>query len=447
MKYKFPSDFEWGTASASYQIEGAFGEDGKGECIWDRFCHIPGNISDGSTGDRACDFYHRYREDIAILKSLGIKVYRLSVSWPRIYPDGVGKVNSKGIDFYRNVLSCLRENGIKTAVTVYHWDLPQKLQDRGGWTNRDIVGWFAGYASTLYKELGDLVDYWITLNEPYCASMLGYWFGAHAPGYHDYSAALLAAHHLLMAHGAAVKAYRETGLKAEIGITLNMNMVYPQNPDNPDDARVALLMGQESNDLFGDPVYKGTYPKELFEHLRQRGVVLPDIHDGDMALINQDIDFFGLNTYFPVTVKSDESAWPIPCKQADTGRPRTDMNWEISPEGFYDLLKWIDSHYGQKKIIITENGAACNDWVNSDGKVEDPNRREYLKSYIAAMHRAMSEGVPVKGYYVWCFCDNFEWAHGLTRRFGMIYVDYKTQRRIPKESAYWYSNIIRDNGF
>lgn len=446
-KYIFPEGFEWGTATASYQIEGAWKEDGKGECIWDRFSHTPGHIADGTTGDVACDFYHRYEEDIAILKKLGIQVYRLSIAWARILPEGIGKINRKGIDFYRSVLKSLHDNGIKAAVTIYHWDLPQKLQDRGGWTNREIVGWFTEYAKILYRELGDLVDYWITLNEPYCTAFAGYWEGRHAPGYHDYSMALQATHHLLMAHGAAVKAYRDTGLSAEIGITLNMQMAYPFRPENEKDVLAAKMMQLQTNSLYGDPVMKGEYPQELFQFLDKKGVRLPEIREGDLALCCQPLDFLGLNTYYVNYMKAEEDAWPIGGIAVKTGRPKTDADWERTPEGMYALLKWIQESYAPEKIIITENGAACNDWVSVDGAVRDPNRIDYLRRYLAEVHRAIQEGVPVKGYYVWCFCDNFEWAWGLSRRFGMIYVDYPTQKRIPKESAYWYADTIKNNGF
>ena len=445
--YAFPKGFEWGTATASYQIEGAWNEDGRGESIWDRFSHTPGRIDDRTTGDVACDFYHRYEEDIALLKKLGIQVYRLSIAWPRILPDGVGKVNPDGIAFYRRVLQCLHDNGIKAAVTMYHWDLPQKLQDRGGWANREIVGWFTDYVKVLYQELGDLVDSWITLNEPFCSSIVSYWQQRQAPGYHDYGMALQAVHHLLMAHGAAVKAYRETGLTAEIGITLNMQMAYPVREDNPDDVLAARMTQLQTNDLFGGPVMKGEYPQELFDFLEKKGVVLPEIHEGDLELCCQPIDFFGLNTYYVNYVKADERIWPLGGEPVKTGRPKTDADWERSPEGMYALLKWINQTYAPQKIIITENGAACNDWVDADGKVKDPNRIDYLRRYLAEVHHAIEEGVPVMGYYVWCFCDNFEWAWGLSRRFGMVYVDYETQQRIPKESAYWYAKTIENNGF
>jgi len=446
-KYLFPKGFEWGVATASYQIEGAWNEDGKGECIWDRFTHTPGNIVDGTNGDVACDFYHRYEEDIALAKKLGIQVYRLSISWPRIFPEGTGEINRKGIEFYRKVLKCLHDNGIKSAVTMYHWDLPQKLQDRGGWANREIVGWFEEYARTLYRELGDLVDHWITLNEPFCTSFAGYWTGEHAPGYHDFGQTLAAVHHLNMAHGAAVKAYRETGLKADIGITLNMHMHYPYDPSNPEDVEAARRNMLLYNCMFGDPIMKGSYPQEILDFLKERNVVLPDIQPGDMELINQEIDFFGLNTYFVEYVKADKSVWPQETVSLKSGKPKTDANWEVYPEGMYDILKWVNDTYKPKRIIITENGAANNDWVNVDGKVEDTNRKDYIKRYLMQVKRAIDDGINITGYYVWCFCDNFEWAWGLARRFGIIYVDYETQKRIPKESAYWYSEVIKNNGF
>jgi beta-glucosidase len=332
-------------------------------------------------------------------------------------------------------------------VTLYHWDLPQKLQDRGGWANREIAGWFADYARALYTGLGDLVDYWITLNEPFCVAFRSYWDGAHAPGYRDYSMALSAVHHQLMAHGAAVKAYRQTGLTAPIGITLNMNSMYPLDPANPADAAAANRLHLQSNRLFGDPVMKGSYPQELFDFLQTRGVVLPDIQPGDLELISQELDFFGLNNYYAEYVKADPAVWPLGCRAAKTGKPQTDAGWEVTPDGLYDLLVWIQEAYAPKQIIITENGAASNDFVNLDGKVADPVRQDYLRRYLIAVKQAIDSGVPVTGYYVWCFCDNFEWAWGLSRRFGIVYVDYKTQQRIPKESALWYARVIRDGGF
>ena len=446
-KYNFPNGFLWGTASASYQTEGGAFEGGKGESIWDRFVKTPGNVIDGSTGDVACDFYHHYEEDISLLKQLGLKVYRMSVSWPRILPDGTGGVNREGVAYYRRVLSCLRDNGIKSAVTIYHWDLPQKLQDRGGWANREIVGWFEDYAKILFAEIGDLVDIWITVNEPIIAAMNGHWIGEHAPGYHDYSHALQAAHHLLMAHGAAVKAYRQTNLAAEIGLSLNMQMEYPADPGDARDVDAARIMMFHQNAFYLDAVYKGSYPAEYMEYLVKQKVTLPTILDGDMELINQKLDFFGINTYFSEYIKHDADRWPVFAKAVKTGRQKTSLGWELCPDGFFELLKWSQDNYHPEKIIITENGAAVNDWVNTGGRVEDTLRRDYLKRYLIEVNRAIDAGVNITGYFVWCFCDNFEWAQGLATRFGLVHVDYETQKRTIKDSAYWLSDVIKDNGF
>lgn len=443
----FPKDFEFGTATASYQIEGAWKEDGKGETIWDRFTHIPGHIQDGTNGDIACDFYHRYAEDILLAKQLGMEVFRLSVDWARIFPDGTGKVNPSGIAFYKNVLKEIKKNGMKVCLTIYHWDLPQGLQNKGGWANREIVGWFTDYALLLFKEYGPYVDYWITINEPYCIAFLGHWTGEHAPGLRDYSLALQTVHHLLLAHGSCVREFRRLNLPSQIGITLNMSMTHPANPANPADILAAERAIQAGNCLFGDPVYLGTYPRELFDFLQKKGVVLPEIMDGDMALISQKVDFFGLNTYTGGTVTHDLSNWPLETASVSADRPRTDAGWEVCPEMFYELLSWIHVRYRQPQIIITENGAAANDWPGIDGKIADTNRIDYLKRYLREVSRAIYNGIPVTGYYVWCFTDNFEWAYGNSRRFGIVYLDYETGRRIPKESAKWYSNVIKNKSF
>ena len=444
---RFPEGFTWGAACASYQVEGAWNEDGKGESIWDRFTHTPGKISDGTNADIATDFYHRYQEDIDIAQKLGLQIFRLSICWPRVMPKGTGDVSKEGIQFYRNVLQYLKDKGIQSAVTLYHWDLPQALQNRGGWGNREIVGWFQEYVKRMYQELGDLVDVWITLNEPYVTSFAGHWTGEHAPGYKDYGLALQTVHHLLLAHGAAVSAYRETGLKAPIGITLNMSEFYPFNPKEPRDVEMAELSRMQKNDLFASPVYKGCYPQKLMDYYAQRGVVLPEIQPGDMKSISQKTDFFGLNTYYPNHVQYDAEIWPICARMVKVGGPRTEMGWVVSPKGMYDLLMWIKKEYDPNNLIITENGVAVNDWVNSDGMVEDPNRKEYLKLFLGAVKRAIDDGLNVTGYYQWSFTDNFEWAFGHVPRFGMVYVDYETQKRIPKQSAYWYAELIKNNGF
>lgn len=442
---KFPKDFEWGTATASYQIEGGFHEGGRTDSIWDRFVRIPGNIADGTNGDIACDFYHRYEEDLEIAGKAGLQVYRFSISWSRILPEGIGKVNYEGIDFYKKVIDKIHENGMKAAVTMYHWDLPQCLQERGGWANREILEWFCEYVNVLYRELGERVDYWITENEPLCTSLLGYWTGEHAPGYHDYSMALLAVHHLMLAHGVAVQEYRKTGLKAEIGITLNVNRVYPAT-NKPEDIEAARRLDMQTNNLFCDPVFLGGYPEELMKYLKGYGVTVPELREEDKKLLGNEIDFLGINMYETHYAVYDAQEWPLQARQVKTGRPVTDANWQVTPEGMTEILEFVHENYHPKKIIITENGAACNDWLEEPGKVEDTNRIEYLRQYIKAVGKAIEEGIPVKGYYIWCFCDNFEWAYGLSRRFGLVYVDYENQKRYPKESLYWYSKVIANNG-
>ncbi len=446
-KIVFPEDFEWGVATASYQVEGAWREDGKSENIWDRYTHTPGHVCNGTNGDVACDFYHRYEEDAALAETLGLRAFRLSVSWARVLPEGTGRVCEEGVRFYRNVLTSLRRRGIRTVVTLYHWDLPQVLQNRGGWGNRDSAEWFLEYAGVLFGRLGDLVDRWITFNEPYCVSFLGYWVGRHAPGYHDYGLALSAVHHMLLAHGLAVRAYRETGLTAPIGITLNMNVARPFRPDDARDAAAADRLAMQNNRLFGDPVFLGRYPAELFTFLRDRGVTLPDVRPGDMERICQPLDFMGLNNYYVDYAQDDPARWPLEVSTARTGRPLTDIGWEIEPEGLHDLLKWIKEAYAPRQIVITENGMANADRVDADGNVRDPERIRYLEQYLAGVRRAMDEGVPVAGYYVWTFTDNFEWAYGTSIRFGLVYTDYATQRRTVKDSGRWYADVIRNGGF
>lgn len=447
MRYQFPENFQWGVATAAYQIEGAWKADGKGESIWDRYTHIPGNVRGGTDGDDACEFFDRYEEDIKLAKELGIPLFRLSLSWPRIFPEGTGAVNPAGIKYYRDVLTCLRNYGIKSSVTLYHWDLPQKLQYQGGWMNRKSADWFKTYAETCFREFGDLVDQWMTLNEPQSSAMGGHFSAGHAPGIRDYSSALQVVHNLLRAHGKAVEAYRKTGLTAEIGIVLDMHPFYPDNAEKPEDVRMAKLCWQQANNLYGDPIFKGTYPRELFDYLKTRRVVLPEIEEGDMELISQPIDFVGLNTYWSDYVRYEEECWPIQGKMIQKDGFVTDCGWEVVPEGMYDLLKWFHKEYHPKQIYITENGCACNDWIGADGRVEDTNRINYLKQYMGAAHRAMEEGVPLKGYYIWTFTDNFEWGWGKSCRFGLVFLDYKTQKRIPKSSAYWFSETIKNNGF
>lgn len=436
----FPKDFLWGAATASYQIEGAWQEDGKGESIWDRYTHIPGNIIDSTTGDVACDHYHLWADDIGLMEQLGLQAYRLSISWPRIFPQGRGEANPAGLSFYKKLLERLKEKGIRTAVTLYHWDLPQALQDEGGWANRGICDDFEAYARCLFRELDGLVDFWITLNEPYCSSFLGYWEGRHAPGHHDYAEALLASHHLLLSHGRAVQAFREMGIRGEIGITLNMNHYYPL-ADTPADKAAAELVSAAWNTWFSEPIYKGAYPEAAVRLYLEKGLWTVPGAD-DMALIQSPIDFFGLNNYFAQSATVDAGQWPLGVGVDFIGGPRTDMDWGINPGGLRDLLLSLRQAYGDIPIYITENGCATRDIVDLDGNVEDEQRIDYYRRYLCAVREAMDQGVRVKGYFAWSLMDNFEWGLGLSKRFGLIYVDYDTRERIIKKSGRWYRELI-----
>lgn len=446
-KITFPKDFLWGVATASYQIEGAWKEDGKGESIWDRFSHIPKKVANGDTGDVACDHYHLYPEDVKLLKELGVKTYRLSISWPRIFPEGKGQPNEKGMEFYKNLIKLLVENDIKPAVTLYHWDLPQKLQDIGGWANREVVDYYEQYARYVFKELGDLVPIWITHNEPWVVSFIGNWEGRHAPGITDFSTALQVSHHLLLSHGKAVRAYREMGFEGEIGITLNLVPVYPDpSSHNEEDAAAAIRRDGFQNRWFLDPVFKGRYPADMINWYSKK-VVVPVITQEDLDIISTPVDFLGINYYMPGYIKADPDAWPLELKHVFTGKDRTAMGWEIYPEGLYDLLVRLHKDYNGIKIMVTENGAAFNDIVNREGKVEDDNRLDFLYKHFIQAYRAIQDGVNLTGYYVWSFMDNFEWAEGYAKRFGITYVDYKTQKRIIKKSGHWYKEVIKNNGF
>ncbi|WP_077532353.1 GH1 family beta-glucosidase [Massiliimalia massiliensis] len=442
---KFPDNFLWGAATASYQIEGAYNLGGRGESIWDRYCRTPGNIEDGTSGDDGCDHYHHYEEDVKLMKELGLKTYRLSIAWPRIFPEGFGKPNPDGIKFYKKLLTLLKKNGIQAAVTLYHWDLPQKLQEIGGWANRKVVDYFVEYANLMFQELGDLVAYWITLNEPYCTSFLGNWVGRHAPGYHDFGTALLVAHHLLLAHGRTVKAFRATGLRAAIGITLNMNYNYPKT-DSVEDRTKAELCHAAWNRWFADPIFKGCYPREAVQCYQEKGI-MPKFDSKDLAEMMQPIDFLGLNNYFSVQVSKDANNWPLEAKEENFGDDFTEMGWGINPEGMYDLLMRLTEDYGGVKIYITENGAAFRDLMDHNGEVEDNNRIEFLYRYLSDVHRAIEDGANVQAYYLWSLMDNFEWALGYSKRFGIIYVDYETKQRTIKKSGRWYADVIKHNGF
>jgi len=444
-EYLFPEGFLWGAATAAYQIEGGFDEDGKGESIWDRFSHTPGKILNGDTGDVACDHYHRYLEDVKIMRDLKLKAYRFSVSWPRVFPEGRGKPNPKGLDFYRRLSDALIAAGIKPVVTLYHWDLPQALQDKGGWPNRDTADYFADYAAYMFDKLGDCVELWITHNEPWVVSMLGYGSGIHAPGIKDMSAALKAAHNLLLSHGKAVRIFREIVSRgSKIGITLNLSPVHPAS-ESESDIEAARRFDGHLNRWFLDPVLKGKYPGDLWE-LYERTIGLPHVEDDDLDVIGTPIDFLGVNYYTRAVIRAGEADEPLRATRVAPSSNFTEMGWEIYPEGIYELLIRIHRDYNEPLVYITENGAAFKDVVDEEGGVKDDERIKYLQDHLIRLHRAIQDGVKVGGYFVWSLMDNFEWAYGYTKRFGLLYIDYTTQRRIWKKSALWYRDVIERNG-
>lgn len=440
---EFPKDFIWGCATASYQVEGAVGEDGKGVSIWDTFTHIPGNVIDGSNGDTACDHYHRYEEDIEIMKTLRLKGYRFSISWTRILPEGSGKINRKGLDFYKRLIDKLCSSNIIPFATIYHWDLPQVLEDKGGWGNSDISKYFADYAYILFKELGDSVRHWITLNEPAVFTFLGYAFGIHAPGKKDFPLALKATYNALLAHGLAVEAYRAIDGKGKIGITLNLTPMHPAS-DKEEDIMASRRMDLLWNRWFLDPVLKGRFPEELLDVLSSNNIKLK-IESDDLKKMNPRIEFLGVNYYTRNIVTYDPNAPLIQARTIEPVTNKTEMGWEIYPEGLYELLTSIKRDYGDIVIYITENGAAFKDELKND-KADDYQREDYLRRHFYQAYRAIKDGVALKGYFVWSLLDNFEWALGYTKRFGIVYVDYPTQKRYIKRSGYFYRDVIEENG-
>lgn len=447
---RYPEGFLWGAATASYQIEGAHDADGRGESIWDRFAHTPGKVEGGDTGDRACDHYRRFRGDVALMKELGLKAYRFSVAWPRVIPDGDGEVNRAGLDFYRSLVAELRSAGIMPVATLYHWDLPQALQDRGGWLNRAICDSFARYARVVFDSLGEGVGMWITHNEPWCAAFLGHAQGVHAPGVVDPSMkkALLVGHHLLLSHGMAVREYKATGLKAPIGIALNMA---PQAPlsDTPQDAAAASRAHRAGNDWFAMPVLRGEYPADIASRYEAAGI-MPPIEPGDMETIGSGIDFLGINVYFRQLAAHDPEAGPVEARVDFGPEPRTSMGWEAYPGATRDILMAIGAEYPGVDLYITENGAAYDDRVDyaPDGtaRVRDEERITFLEGQLSRAHEAFAAGIAFKGYFLWSLMDNFEWAFGYAKRFGIIRVDYDSQARTFKDSALWYRGVIGANG-
>ncbi len=444
----FPKNFVWGVATSAYQIEGAASEDGKGMHIWDVFTKEPGKIFEGHTGYVACDHYHRYQEDVAIMKEMGIKAYRFSIDWSRILPEGKGKINEKGIEFYNNLIDALIEAGIQPYITLYHWELPYELYKRGGWMNQDVVEWFGDYAALAAEKFSDRVTHFITFNEPQCFIGLGFLQGEHAPGIKaPIRDTFIMAHNVLKAHGRAVQRLREKAKQTvQIGIAPTSNVSYPQT-DRPEDIKAAkeLLFGMPKLENWGfnvawwsDPVVLGHYPKE---GLVKYEAYLPDITEADMKLISQPIDFYGQNIYNGHCVRMGKDGKPEIVKQNEDF-PHTAMNWPITPECLYWGPKLLQERYGLP-IYITENGLSCRDIISADGKVHDPGRIEFLHRYLGELERAIMDGVDVGGYFQWSLLDNFEWCHGYKERFGLIYVDYQSQKRIWKDSAYWYREKIQ----
>jgi beta-glucosidase len=447
---KFPDGFRWGTATAAYQVEGAASADGRGRSIWDTFARTPGNVHNGDTGDVACDHYHRYPDDIALMAELGIGTYRLSLSWPRIQPGGDGPANPAGLDFYDRLLDQLGVHGIAPMVTLYHWDLPQALEDRGGWPERDTAARFADYVETVVTRFADRVSTWTTLNEPWCSAFLGHANGEHAPGRRDPGAAFRAAHHLLLGHGLGVAALRAGGAR-EVSITLNLTRVDPRDPEEPGDARAAHVIDGLYNRLWLDALLRGRYPEdvlELFDRFGAAEVIRP----GDPGLISAPLDLLGVNYYSPTFVGAEPGQ---PASGAFPGSesvamltpdlPVTQMGWPVDASGLRDVLVRITNEYVAPPLLVTENGAAYPDTVVA-GRVHDTERVGFLDAHLRAAHEAIGSGVDLRGYLAWSFMDNFEWAYGYSRRFGLVHVDYATQRRTVKDSGLWYRDVIRRNG-
>jgi beta-glucosidase len=442
---RFPREFEWGAATAAYQIEGAAFEDGKGLSIWDVFCQQPGRIQTGENGDVACDHYHRYREDVALMRGLGLTSYRFSVSWPRVLPFGVGPANSKGLDFYDRLVDALLEAGIKPCVTLYHWDLPQAVQDRGGWIERDTAAHFAEYAKLMFDRLGGRVTRWITHNEPLVTAMAGHRLGFLAPGIQDLAATARVVHHLLLSHGLAVQAFRASGRDGTIGIT-NANTSYEAADERAETAIAAERARDFGTRLFHGPVYGKGYPTSVVRTYEAKGAPFP-VKAGDFEVIATPTDFLGVNLYTRERVTAD-SRRSIGYRPAEPSLPLTPMGYERAPHALGDFVRWVSAEYGKPPIFVTENGVCDNTEPGSDGEIADKDRIALLSGFLSGLAQAVLEGaVDVRGYYLWSLLDNFEWAFGTSKRFGIVWVDYATQRRTPKASARWYQEVIRQNGF
>lgn len=454
MQSAFPQGFLWGVATASYQIEGAVAEAGRGESIWDTFSRTPGKVSNGDNGDIACDHFHRYREDIALMRELGVQSYRFSLAWPRMFPDGDNREEPRGFAFYDRLIDELLASGITPMATLYHWDLPQRLQDQGGWANRDIAHRFAEYAQKAAARFGDRVTSWLTLNEPWCSSWLGYMSGVHAPGIQDLDQAIAAAHHTALAHGLGVRAIKAIHSSARVGIALNMTNYRVDDAGDGELNELASLMDAHVNRWWIEAFTRGEYPENLVQFYGDR--LARHLESDDSSLLKVGTDFLGVNYYSDSFLgkpgpedrpMSEGGLFPFP--QRSSGlipQPVTAMGWPITPDGLHDLLVRIAKDWRQiVDITITENGAAFDDTPDAQGHVDDQARVRYLQDHIAAVGRAAAKGVPVSGYHAWSFLDNFEWAEGYAKRFGLVHVDYATQQRTPKSSALAYRSIIFDH--
>jgi len=441
---KFPEGFVWGAITAAYQIEGGWNEDGKGPSIWDTFVRQPGKIERGETADVAADHYHRWPEDLAQMGELGLKAYCFSISWPRILPEGIGKVNPAGLDFYDRLVDSLLAKNISPYVMLYHWDLPQALQDKGGWGERFIVEAYTEYARIVARRLGDRIPFWVTHNEPMVISLAGNFLGEHAPGIQDPFVALRVAHHLLVAHGQAVQVMRlELPASAKIGIILNITPTYPAT-ESEADRQAARRYDGVVNRLFLDPLFKGEYPADMVEMF---GQIFPVIQPGDLQIIRAPLDFVGLNYYMRAVMRHDPEAFLLQASQVYPPESEYSQMWEIYPPGMYDMLTRIQADYHPKEVYITENGVCVTDGVDFDGRVRDERRILYLRDHLVQVQLAYTAGVPLRGYFHWTLMDNFEWAFGYRMRFGLVFVDFATQKRIVKDSGRWYANVIHNNGF
>ena len=440
-KPTFPSDFVWGVATSSYQIEGAYQEDGRSFSIWDTFCRTPGKVANGDTGDVACDHYHLWERDLELIKNLGVAAYRFSVAWPRVVPEGVGAVNEKGLDFYDRLVDGILDRGLTPYCTLYHWDLPQVLEDKGGWVNRDTAYAFADYADAVTERLGDRVVSYTTLNEPWCSAYLGYGNGHHAPGYSDQKMSLAATHHLLLAHGLAMPRMRQNAPQAEHGIVLNLAQIYPET-DSAEDRAAAERFDVLNNLLYLDPLFKGSYPQELVDNL---GELMPEILEGDLKTIAAPLDFLGENYYTPAFVAHDaESEWPHIRWVEHSDVEKTAMNWEVYPKGLSDMLLRLYDDY-KLPLYVTENGAAYQDPDHLSGsEVNDEKRVSYYERHLEAVREVLEQGADVRGYFAWSLLDNFEWAFGYDKRFGIVHVDFETQERTLKDSAKWYRDFVEE---